>query len=62
MSDERCKTCQRDPKTVNNAVSECSHIECPNRVMWGNDYFTPRWRKKAKPVVPYDKHFDKLKD
>ena len=28
---ERCDTCGRDPRKVNNAVSECSHADCRHR-------------------------------
>lgn len=28
---ERCDICRRDPRKVNNAVSECSHADCRHR-------------------------------
>ena len=32
-----CTVCRRDPKTVNNAVAECSHVDCPRRSrVWGS--------------------------
>lgn len=26
-----CTVCHRDPKRVNSAVAECSHVDCPHR-------------------------------
>lgn len=31
MNTTKCPTCGRNPATVNSPVSECSHVECPNR-------------------------------
>lgn len=31
MSHERCAICSRDPKRMNSAAAECSHVDCPHR-------------------------------
>ena len=28
---DTCPVCWRDPATRNNAVAECSHVDCPHR-------------------------------
>lgn len=38
---EPCAVCQRDPKRMNSAVAECSHVDCPHRRAceggWGSE-------------------------
>lgn len=37
---DRCDTCGEHPATRNNAVRECSHVDCPHRrraTAWGSD-------------------------
>lgn len=31
MSADRCTICSRDPARVNNAIAECSHVDCRHR-------------------------------
>ena len=41
----KCGVCQRDPKTRNNDVSECSHIDCPSRRHCWSEGALPHYRK-----------------
>ena len=43
MSDS-CQVCKRDPKRMNSAVAECSHVDCPSRER--------AWSNGTKPYAP----------
>lgn len=53
MTAAKCATCARDPKRMNSAVAECSHIDCPHRrSAWSErptreDLFKGPWPKNT---------------
>lgn len=34
----KCGACGRDPKRMNSAVAECSHVDCPYRARASGDW------------------------
>lgn len=59
---ERCAVCQRQPEKVINAVSECSHVDCPHRGRaWVGGTGPAPWRP-VRRGSPLDLLFDKVED
>jgi hypothetical protein len=42
-----CLVCGRDPKRMNNAVAECSHIDCTHRRTQWSDGTGTVWRPET---------------
>jgi hypothetical protein len=36
-----CDTCGRNPERMNSSVAQCSHVDCPNRKLYDDSYYTP---------------------
>jgi hypothetical protein len=53
-----CDICGREPHTVNNAVSECSHVGCPHRSRsWAVDHVVEH---EPEPLNPLDELFGEV--
>lgn len=55
MADPRCKTCDRQPKRMNSAVAECSHVDCPHRRTCWSERPAPAYRSPWRAVDPVER-------
>ena len=55
---DTCRVCQRDPATRNNAVAECSHVECPLRRRCWSERPQPIHQPRSRDRDPLRALFD----